>query len=431
MVLNITCGDNIHYHVPDHLVNTKHLPGWLPIVLLLIASLLTSMAGAGQVLKVGPTRDVKTIAAAAAKAQDGDTVEIDAGDYVGDVAVWKQDRLMIRGVGGKAQLLAAGQSAEKKAIWVIRGGSITVENIIFKGAKVPDKNGAGIRFEKGHLRVKNCGFFDNENGILTGGGDSTLEVENSEFGNNGHGDGYSHGIYVGGIKLFKLTGSYFHHSKIGHLVKTRAAENHILYNRITDETGGTASYELDISNGGIAYVIGNIIQQSSTSENSTIIAYGMEGYKWPVNELYLSFNTIMNDRPQGGIFVNAKAGDRKIIGRNNLLSGKGSLNVGLAPGLKELAIATAKQWGKNEPPLAASGPVLMENNPIVDWDVFAQASRFDYRSASNALAKHPIIESGTANNVSLEPQREYTHPASSAPLRSRPRWPGAIQSYVP
>lgn len=428
MVFNKTCGDNIYYHVPERPVNTKHLPGWLPIALLLIALQLTGRASAQQVLKVGPTRDIKTVAAAAAKAQDGDTVEIDAGDYLGDVAVWKQDRLTIRGVGGKAQLLAAGQSAEKKAIWVVRGGGITLENIIFRGAKVPDKNGAGIRFEKGHLRVKNCGFFDNENGILTGAGDSTLEVENSEFGNNGHGDGYSHGIYVGSIKLFKLTGSYLHHSKIGHLVKTRAAENHILYNRITDETGGTASYELDISNGGLAYVIGNIIQQSSTSENGTIIAYGLESYKWPVNELYLSFNTIMNDRPQGGIFVNAKAGNRKIIGRNNLLSGKGSLNVGLAPGLKELAIATAKQWVKNEPPPAASGPVLMENNPAVDWDVFAQASRFDYRSAANALAKHPAVDGGSANGVALEPKREYAHPASSVPLPGRPRWAGALQS---
>lgn len=386
------------------------------------------MAGATQILKVGPTREIKTVAAAAAKAQDGDTVEIDAGEYLGDVAIWKQDRLTIRGIGGKAQLLAAGQSAEKKAIWVVRGGNITVENIIFKGAKVPDKNGAGIRFEKGHLLLKNCGFFDNENGILTGSGDLKLEIENSEFGHNGYGDGYSHGIYVGSIKLFKLTGSYLHHSKIGHLVKTRAAENHILYNRITDETGGTASYELDISNGGIAYVIGNIIQQSSTTENGTLIAYGLEGYKWPVNELYLSFNTIMDDRPQGGIFVSAKAGNRKITGRNNLFSGKGRLNVGLAPGLKELTIATAKQWFKNEPPPAASGPVIMENNPTADWEVFAQASRFDYRSAGNALAKYPAADSGSANGVTLVPLREYAHPASSAPLSGRPRWVGALQS---
>ena len=208
MILDSACSDKIYQQTPPHPVNPTSLLGWLPAAFLLVSSLLTGMAGAEQVLKVGPTRDIKTIAAAAAKAQDGDTVEIDAGDYLGDVAIWKQDRLTIRGVGGKAQLIAAGQSAEKKAIWVVRGGRITVENMVFKGAKVPDKNGAGIRFEKGHLLLKNCGFFDNENGILTAGGDAILEIENSEFGHNGFGDGYSHGIYVGGIKLFKLTGSY-------------------------------------------------------------------------------------------------------------------------------------------------------------------------------------------------------------------------------
>ena len=382
-------------------------------------------------LKVGPNRDFKSIEAAAAKARDGDTVEIDAGDYLGDVAVWKQDRLTIRGVGGKVQLIAAGQSAEKKAIWVVRGGKITVENVVFKGAKVPDKNGAGIRFEKGHLLVKNCSFFDNENGILTGNGDSVLEVENSEFGRNGYGDGYSHGIYVGSIKLFKLTGSYLHHANIGHLVKTRAAENHIMYNRITDETGGRASYELDISNGGIAYVIGNIIQQGSTTENGTIIAYGMEGYKWPVNELYLNFNTIMDDRPQGGLFINAKPGNRKIIGRNNLLSGKGKLNVGLGTGVKEMTIATVKRWVTNEAAPPESGEVLLENNPSVDWDVFAQASRYDYRPAANALTKLIPVESGTANGRALEARREYAHPAASVPLPGKPRWVGAMQTAAP
>ena len=214
-------------------------------------------------------------------------------------------------------------------------------------------------------------------------------------------------------------------------MKTRAAENHILYNRITDETGGTASYELDFSNGGIAYVIGNIIQQSSTTENGTMIAYGMEGYKWPINELHLSFNTIIDDRPQGGIFVNAKAGTRKITGRNNLFSGKGRLNVGLAPGFKELATSMAKQLVKNEPAPPDSGPVLMENNPHVDWDVFAQASRFDYRAGGKSLIKHTIVESGVANGISLESKREYAHPATSIPLAAKPRWAGAMQSAVP
>ncbi len=120
---------------------------------------VTAPAATGRVLHVGPQRSLRTIAAAAKAAQDGDTIEIEAGDYVSDVAVWTQDRLVIRGVGGHARLIASGASAESKAIWVIRGGHVTVENIEFSGTRVPHQNGAGIRFEKGHLVVRNCRFW--------------------------------------------------------------------------------------------------------------------------------------------------------------------------------------------------------------------------------------------------------------------------------
>ena len=43
-----------------------------------------------QVLQVGPQREIKTLAAAASLAQAGSTIEVDSGEYVGDVAVWTQ-----------------------------------------------------------------------------------------------------------------------------------------------------------------------------------------------------------------------------------------------------------------------------------------------------------------------------------------------------
>ena len=38
-----------------------------------------------------------------------------------------------------------------------------------------------------------------------------LEIEDSEFGDNGAGDGQSHNLYVGTIERFVVQGSYFHH----------------------------------------------------------------------------------------------------------------------------------------------------------------------------------------------------------------------------
>lgn len=365
----------------------------------------------GRILRVGAGQALATIAAAAAAARDGDTIEIEAGDYAGDVAVWKQDKLTIRGIPGKngecPRLVAAGASAEKKAIWVVRGGAVTIDNIEFTGARVPDRNGAGIRFEKGRLTIRNCRFVDNENGILSGGGDGggELDIENSEFGHNGHGDGYSHNLYVGALRRLRVTGSYFHHANVGHLLKSRAAENHILYNRLSDETGGRASYELEFPDGGIAYVIGNIIEQSATSENATLVSFGAEGYKWPKNELYLINNTLVDNRPPGGRFLVVKPGAGAVHAFNNLLLGKGPLNSGI------------------------DGVFI--NNSNVDAESFVLAPRHDYRIKPDSPLHRTYKTPGSANGIDLAPTREYVHPAATRALLTAPTLPGARQTLQP
>jgi hypothetical protein len=360
-------------------------------MLLCAAALAAGAVDAGaRTIQVGAKRPVGSIAVAAAMAKDGDTIEVDAGNYGADVAVWQQSRLTIRAVGGRARLLAMGAAAEGKGIWVVRGGDIAVDGFDFVGARVADQNGAGIRFEKGRLTVTNCVFTDNENGILTGGDKAAeLTIENSEFGNNGAGDGQSHNLYVGAIRKLSVTGSYFHHAKVGHLLKSRAAENHIFYNRLTDEVGGRASYELEFPNGGLAYVVGNQIEQGSQTENATIISFGAEGYNKPLNALHLVGNTIADDRPKGGKLLVVKPGDRVVRAVNNLIVGTGSLDVSEA----ELA-----------------------NNTQVDWDVFVQASRQDFRLLNPLKPIGKPVEPGTANGVDLRPRREYLHPRQTRAL---------------
>ena len=128
-----------------------------------------------EVLLVGPDRLYKRPSEAASSAKDGDTIEIDAGVYSGDVAIWRQHNLIIRGVGGRANIKANGRAAEEKGIWVIKGDKTTVENIEFSGARVPDRNGAGIRQEGSGLTIRNCYFHHNENGILGGAGNIRIE----------------------------------------------------------------------------------------------------------------------------------------------------------------------------------------------------------------------------------------------------------------
>lgn len=357
----------------------------------------------GRLIRVGPDRALKTISAAAREAQDGDTIEIDAGDYRGDVAVWTHDRLTVRGVGGRVRLTAAGRSAEQKAIWVVRGGSMVVENIEFRGARVPHRNGAGIRFESGHLLVRNCLFEDNETGILTAWNKSSeLEIEASEFGYNGAADGFSHNLYVGAIRKLTVTGSYFHHAKIGHLLKSRALENHIRYNRLTDEVGGRASYELEFPNGGVAYVVGNIIEQSSQTENPTIVSFGAEGYLRRPNELYLVNNTLVDSRPGRGVFLRVKSGADRIFAKNNLLIGGGNLES-----------AGAGEYAGN---LHAEG-----------MDV-ALAAGGDYRLRKRSRLVGRAEDLGVADGQNLRPRREYLHPMRTRTLPPGPYSPGAHQA---
>ncbi len=228
-----------------------------------------------RLLHVGPGRGITTVAQAARVARTGDTILIDAGDYVGDVATWTQDRLTIRARSGRVRMIANGKAAEDKAIWVIKGTDVLVEGIEFTGARVRNLNGAGIRHQGGKLTVRNCKFYDNEDGILTWNDHSAeLIVENSEFHHNGAGDGQSHNLYVGEIHRFTITGSYSHHARVGHLLKSRAEQNYVMYNRLTDETTGRASYELEFPSGGLAYVIGNIIEQGPQTENPNMVSFG-------------------------------------------------------------------------------------------------------------------------------------------------------------
>jgi len=341
------------------------------------------------VLRVGAERELKRPSAAAQIARDGDVIEIDAGIYDGDAAVWRQHRLTIRGLGGRAHLRANGAHAEGKAIWVIKGNDTTIERVEFSGAKVPDHNGAGIRLEGAGLTVRDCYFHDNENGILTGANQaSDIVVEHSEFARNGFGDGYSHNLYIGHVRSFTLRFSYVHHALVGHNVKSRALRNHITYNRIMDENDGRSSYAVEFPNGGLALVIGNVIQHGPATENSTIVSYGAEGLKYPLNELYFVNNTVVNDRPAGGRFLFVKVGADAARIVNNVFSGEGDVLSGLGE---------------------------QRNNVVAAKTDFVDPAGFDYRLKAGAAAIGRGIDPGSAHGFELRPSAEYAHKAGKRP----------------
>jgi len=357
-------------------------------VMLVVVCLAVPLAAA--TLQVGVDKPYATPCAAIKAAASGDTIEIDAGLYRGDVCAWNKDDLTIRGVNGRAHIDANGKYSQGKGIWVASGRNLLVENIEFSGAAVPDgHNGAGIRAQGTNWTVRNCYFHDNEDGILESNvSGSNILIEFTEFAHNGYGDGQSHNLYIGntgpdGTLTFRF--NYSHDAVIGHLLKTRAGVNYILYNRLTGEKG-TDSYEIDVPNGGTTYVIGNLIQQGPNTDNSTILNYLEEGLnaRNPGMDLYVVNNTFVNQRPAGGTFVRVDSRALPPVIQNNIFAGPGTLTN------RSDAVLTTNFVGD---------PLLVDLN------------NFDYHLTAASPAINAGTQPGTANDVPLEPLYQYVQPA--------------------
>lgn len=322
-------------------------------------------------------------------AKSGDTIEIDAGTYVNDYTTWTQENITLRGVGGMAHLQSTGLIPNNKAIWIVSGNNTAIENIEFSGARVVDTNGAGIRHEGGDLTLRNTYFHHNEFSVLTGAHpDASLIVESSRFWFQKREGTFSHGIYVGKLKLFRITGSHFKGTDRGHQIKSRALENHILYNRIEDIAGGNSSRLVDLPNCGLSYIIGNDMQQAPTTENSDAIGYGAEGCDGRTEQqhnLFVINNTFANEAMAGTLVRNHAGAD--VLVANNLVFGGGEFLLGKGNSENNVAINLSFRNAQ-------------------DWEAPAGSAAID-----SALA---LFEK---EGVSVEPIKEFMPPAGTLDRR--------------
>ncbi len=239
------------------------------------------------------------LADALARALPGDTVVLPPGVHAGAVGMVAVPGLTLTSPGPGAELRADGRHVGGKAILVVRAPGVRIENIGFRGARVPDGNGAGIRFESGSLWLERCRFADNEMGLLSGAGPQMqLVVHRCHFGDAPRHDSgqLHHLLYVGRIGSCVVLHSRFGNGWRGHLLKSRARINRVLWSEFIDTPHGEAAYEVEFPEGGDILLQGNRIEQSAHTRNPALLSVGAEARGRPQTRLVLRDNVFVSER---------------------------------------------------------------------------------------------------------------------------------------
>jgi hypothetical protein len=324
------------------------------------------------ILIVGKGQTYSTIHAAIAASHDGDVIQVQAGIYKNDFAKIT-DSITLEAVGGRVYMEATKPPPDKKGILTI-GSSTTAPNVSitgfsFSGAHIPAHsggNGAGIRYQSGNLTLSQDWFYNNQDGLLatpfvTGAG--SISIDRSEFGFNGTNTGFTHNIYVGMIGSFTITNSYIHDAKGGHEIKSRAQANDIENNRIFDNNS-TASYSIDLPNGGLDTVSNNLIEKGLNSATSKMVAFleapgagspnaGSDTGHWSNSSLTMNGNIFINDRSSSNVAALWNADTLPVVPG---VSGSALWNVASGSAFAGPADISGTTWLTARPTLSTAHP---------------------------------------------------------------------------
>ncbi|MGZ8297907.1 MAG: right-handed parallel beta-helix repeat-containing protein [Allosphingosinicella sp.] len=204
------------------------------------------------------------------------TIRIAPGRY-GECAVQEAGRVAYV-AERRGEAVFDGGACEGKATLVLRGRAARVEGLVFTRVRVPDGNGAGIRLQEGDLAVSYTLFSDGESGILSHNGPpGAVSVDHSTFSGLGENDGV-HSIYIGHYGSLRVTNSRFERGRGGHYVKSRAPRIEVLDNSFDDSRGRRTNYLIDVSNGAVGRIAGNVLVHGTGKENyGTMISVAPEG----------------------------------------------------------------------------------------------------------------------------------------------------------
>jgi hypothetical protein len=386
--------------------------------------------------KIGSTQTYTTPSAVVSLVQDNDTIKIDGGIYLNDPVSWTKKNLVFIGLGtGSNRSIIkwnGGDIANGKGLWVFGSatlnGNITIDNIVFEGARVSDANGgngAGIRYQAKNLVIRNCLFSSCQNGILEGGSysGSAVSITDTEFFNCGYEltgavhSGYEHAIYISAqTDSLLVKNCYFHDPRgEGNSVKTRAQKSYILYNLI-DEASGKGSWEINIAQGGLNVIIGNTIIQGPNSINHGIVSY--DAATNPAEDFYFIHNTVINKYAGNFSYFNVTpaSGINKYKIYNNIFATLlGSTMTNFIAGTPGAALDT-------------SANRILPNYLTVGF-VNASSNNFKLTSGATSFINNAASSGTASNGFALTPISEFNGPNTSLSPRTMAGGANDIGAY--
>ncbi len=312
----------------------------------LVLGASAAAACAGTTVLSVPSSSYPTIASAI-NAANNDTnlaneyiIAVAPGTYTNDSDSTQINRPMTieAAVPGSAVILNQTRSLANSKGILLAIASLTVDGLTLQNAAISNSlggNGAGIRDQDVNpydtLTVRNSTFINNQMGILTSNNATDYVVlENNLFINNGNPNAsyFGHAVYIGPANTLVAIGNEVCGTNIGHDIKSRTAVNIILNNVLYDGAPdpnqpscatGSASYALDIPNGGQAIVTGNTMIQGAATENSNMFAYGEEGFAYSLNSITFSNNLMRNSGGGGNAIYDSPnaPGPISVQGSNN------------------------------------------------------------------------------------------------------------------
>lgn len=290
----------------------------------LLAAPAVAQTAGGPFTVVGSGRSFGTLQDAISSIRMGtDTVVIAPGTYR-ECAIQSGGNITIK-AAQPGKVIFEGAACEDKAVLVLRGQSSVVDGIIFRGIRVGDGNGAGIRTEVGNLVVRNSMFLDSQEGIL--GGQPTNQkilIDHSTFSGLGQCDespSCAHSIYLVNQGSVTITNSRFERGTGGHYVKLRVPNVSITDNSFDDSKGRKTNYMIDLSEGGTGLIARNTFADGPNKENWTgfiVVAAEAKTYSSAGLKVIDNVATLSPGFDKSPAFVANASGQQLDVGVNKL-----------------------------------------------------------------------------------------------------------------